>query len=949
MRQPSRRLQRWHKAALIIAGLFLAYVAFGFLLLPRLIHTTLTDTLAQITHRPVQLAELKIDPLALSVTLRGLDIGTTDAPLARFDEIYVNLSSRSLWQGAYLFSHIRLQAPQLVVAIDREGNFNFQEMIAADSGEPAGDGPVVVVQTLEVVRATIDFNDESRPEPFHINIATLDFMLHDFTTRRDVAGNYNLHVATDQGERLDWQGTLQASPFRSEGTLQLSAIRAETLWSWAGAGYSFDIQQGLLDLNARYTVDLSGADAAFRLSDLNLALQNLHLLRPGAAEPVMVLPQLDVAGLSLDLAHRTVTIAELTLKEMQLNAVRQTDGQIDLRALLTKVPETEEPESAPWQVKLGHVELQHALFNVDDRTTQPAAHWQMSPFNLALRNIELGTDKGIDLQLDSGINGDGQITLQGTLVLEPLSADLNMKLVGLDLTAAQPYVQQSAQLQLHRGLLDIDGVLLYESGTAESATRFAGDVVVRQLQAVDAQRSEEFLRWQQLSAKALQYDSQRARLAIAELLLTDPYLRFIITPDTSSNFSQIMADPTQSVTTVTAPAAEAKSKPDTLITVGRVRVNNGTLNFSDQSIKPGFSTSIQQLNGTISGLSSKELERADVDLKGKIDRYAPATITGKVNPLSDDAYTDLKFDFRGIDMSSFSSYSGKFAGYKIDKGKLNVELKYLLSKKELKGENKIVIDQLQLGDVVDSPDATGMPIRLAVAILKDANGVIDLDLPISGRIDDPEFHYGQIVWAALKNVIVKVATAPFKALASLMGGSGESANQVSFVAGSTTLSAAELDKLGKLAQALSQRPALMLEIRGSANGADAEAMRVAALEQQLAVQPGESRQQKINALYLKLHGKPAATLLPPVAEGELRKPEERARQAATAAEAALLTSMPVNDDTLRGLAQARAQAIIAALNEGADTVAPERIFVLEANIHAEPGDGVIVPLSLQAR
>lgn len=950
MRLLSRPLQRWQKATLVVAALFAAYVAFGFLLLPRLIHNTVTETLSEVSHHPVALEVLEINPLALSATLRGLEIGTADQPLARFDEFHINFSSSSLWRGAYVFSLIRLQGPQLVIAIDREGRFNFQEMMAADAdtGGEKRESPVVVVQSLEVLRAAVDFKDESRPEPFHTQIATLDFTLNEFTTRRDVAGNYTLHAATSLGERIDWQGSLQTVPFRSEGTLRLGAVRAETIWSWMGSEFKFTLEDGLLDIDARYLVDLGGADTQFQLHDLSVVLRDLQLLRRGAADPVMRLPHLAVAGLKMDLARRAVTISDLTLQEMQLQAVREADGQIDLQTLFATAPEEEASE--PWQIKVESVQLQRAALQVVDRTTQPAVQWQLSPFNLALHNIELGTDKPIDLQLDTGINGGGGAVLNGAVILEPLNADLNIKLNSIDLAVTQPYVQRAAQLQLRQGLLDVEGRVLFDAGVPESVTSFVGDVTLRQLQTFDSQRGEPFLRWEQLDARALKYSSRDAQLSIAELLLADPYLRFIITPDAGSNLGQIMAPPadaTPATPTTAVPAAEEKS--GTLVTIGRVGVKNGTLNFSDQSIKPGFTTSIQQLNGTISGLSSKELERADVDLKGKVDRYAPATISGKINPLSDDAYTDLKFDFRGIEMSSFSSYSGKFAGYKIDKGKLNVELKYLLSKKELRGENKIVIDQLQLGDEVESADATWLPVRLAVAILKDSNGVIDLDLPITGRIDDPDFHYGRIVWMALKNVIVKVATAPFKALASLMGGSDEESNQISFAAGAAVLGEAELEKLGKLAQALSQRPSLMLEVRGSASETDATAIAAAALKQLLATEPGESHQQKVNALYLKRTGKMVTTLLPPPPEGGQGREAERQAQAAVAAEAELLRTMVASEDELRILAQARAQAIVAALSEGEMKIPPERIFLLEIDVKGAPGDTVVVPLSLQAR
>ena len=821
----------WRKAVLISAGLFLFYVAFGFLLLPQLIHNTVTETLVDVTHRPVTLAELKINPLTLSATLRGLEIGTVEQPLASFEEIYVNFSSSSLWRCAIVFNRIRLQAPRAVIAIDREGRFNFQEMMPADEGEKSSAPvPVLVIESLEVLRAAIDFDDQSRR---------------------------------------------------------------------------------------------------------------------GVSEPVVVVPRLDVSGLHLDLSRRAVIVNDVTLKELQLHAVREADGQINLQTLFATEAAPEEEQGKPWQITLASVQLQAATLQFDDRTTRPAAQWRLTPFNLALHKIELGTDKPVELQLDSGINEGGSATVRGTVTLAPLSVNLDLKLAAFDLTAVQPYVQSVAQLQVRQGLLDVEGQLGFEVGETEPAIRFTGSGVVRQLKTVDVVRSEEFLKWEQLAINNLKYDSHVARLSIAELVLNDPYLRFIIGPDASTNFSHILAAPANVASATMTPAAEAKAAP--LITIDRVSVANGVLNFSDQSIKPGFSSSIQQLNGSIRSLSSKALARADVDLKGKVNRYAPATISGKVNPLSDDAFTDLKLDFRGIEMTSFSPYSGKFAGYKIDKGKLNVELHYLLSKKELRGENKFVIDQLQLGEAVESPEASGLLVRLAIAILKDSKGVIDLDLPISGRIDDPDFHYGHIVWMALKNVIINVATEPFRALASLLGGNDEGADQVSFTSGMATLSAAEQAKLGNLARALSQRSALLLEVRGAASASDAKAMAAAALEQSLVVQPGESRPQKINALYLKRNGKAATTLLPPLAEGEKRTPEQLQLQEASAAEAQLLKSMAATEDELRALAQARAQAIIVALIEGEEKIAAERIFLLDPDTRAGSGETVVVPLSLKVR
>lgn len=952
--------QNRRKQALIVAGLLLAYIIFGFLLLPRLIHNTLTETLAAASHRHVTLAELKINPLTLSATLRSLKIGTAEQPLANFDEIYINFSFSSLWRVAYVFDAVRLQSPRVVIAIDREGRFNFQDMMPASDTKPSGPLPIVEIQSLEVLRGAIDFYDLTQPTPFRTNIATLDFTLRDFTTRRDVAGNYHLHAATDLGETLDWRGSLQATPFRSEGTLRLGGIRAETIWMLAGADFKFDLKRGLIDLNARYLIDLGGAKPQFRLDNMNVALRDLQLLRRSETESVLTFPHLDVSGAKLDWQRRTIAISDVTVKGAQLQAVREADGQFDVQALFIPEPQpvTENataaatssppsPPSPPWQITLASAQLQTSTLLLEDRATQPSTHWQLTPVNLVLRDIELGSNKPVAVLFDSGINEGARAELHGTLTLAPLSANLDMKLSSFDLNAMQFYVQSVAQLLLRDGQLNVAGHVGYAANGDEPAINFVGNATVQKLSAVDAVRNEDFMRWELLAIKDVAYDSLEERLTIQELALTDPYLRFNIDPDSVTNLSNILTAPAKrraAAPSATVPAAKVKATP--LITINRVRIANGALNFSDQSIKPGFGTGIQHLNGTVRGLSSKELARADVDLKGKVDRYAPVTISGKINPLSDDAFTDLKFDFRGIEMTAFSPYSGKFAGYKIDKGKLNIELRYLLSKKMLQGENKIIIDQLQLGEPVESPDATGLPIRLAIAILQDSNGVIDLDLPVSGRIDDPEFHYGRIVWMALKNIIVKVVTAPFKAL---MGGNEEEVNQVNFLPGTATLNATELEKLGKLAHALMQRPALLLEIRGTASAADADAIATAALEQRLATQPGQSRQQKINTLYLKIFGEASTTLLPPPVKGETLTPQQLQSEAAKAAETRLLAAMLVSDDELRALAQERAQTISAVLIEGENTVGTERIFLLDVDIKAEPGAAVIVPLSLQVR
>jgi hypothetical protein len=429
----------------------------------------------------------------------------------------------------------------------------------------------------------------------------------------------------------------------------------------------------------------------------------------------------------------------------------------------------------------------------------------------------------------------------------------------------RPYFADQLKIAVTSGAASADGTLALQTekdGTLK--VTYTGHAAVTKLATIDKTTTEDFLQWKSLSLTGINVDTSPFRLTISEVALADFYSRLILNPDATLNVQGIVvseqpatSSPTQASTDVQSsdaqsspavpspPPAAPASAPQP-IKIAKVTLQGGTVDFSDRAIQPNYSARLKQLRGRISGLTAEEDKPADVDLRSTLDDVAPLEITGKVNPLSRDLYVDLAVNMRDVDLNQMTPYSGKYAGYTIQKGKLSLGLKYLIANRRLQSENKIVIDQLTFGDAVNSPHATSLPVRLAVSLLKDRNGVIMLDLPVSGSLDDPQFSVWGTILQVLTNLIAKAATAPFALIgAALGGGSGEEMSHVEFEYGRAALDASAEEKLKKISAAFADRPSLALDISGHVEKEkDREGLRLYRFERKLKAQKVGEEEEK---------------------------------------------------------------------------------------------------------
>jgi len=522
------------------------------------------------------------------------------------------------------------------------------------------------------------------------------------------------------------------------------------------------------------------------------------------------------------------------------------------------------------------------------------------------------------------------------VTVDPLMADLDLNVKEMGLRPFQPYLDPFTNVDLRDGMLDLGGKLqvAQEHGRGPLLA-FQGHLSVDRLSITDRTDFDELLSWRRLGLNRVVLEIEPTSVKIGDIVLQEPAVSLVVQSDGRLNLAQIAKQPSVEIR---PQPAEKPAKP-VPVNIEAVKLINASATFRDLSIHPVVKAGIGELTGSIKGLSSRELAKADVSLTGKVDRVAPLQIKGQINPLSEEAYTDLTVKFENVDLLAASPYAGKYAGYPIAKGKLFLDLAYKIAKKELTGENKVVIDQLTFGGKTDSPDATSLPVPLAVALLKDRKGQIDVDLPVRGNLDAPDFKYGRVLLNTLLNLLGKVATSPLFLVGALIGGSGDELRFVEFPAGRSDWREAETRKLASLATVLTERPGLSLDIGGAAD------RRVDAR-----VLAEDTFREKLGRLKQEEAGKPVRgeALGEPLSPEESMRltavwfaaqfPEEgvSAKPALSIAEMKerLLGTVAVEEAALRLLAQERAQRIRDWLIQQGH-IEEERIFLVEG----EPQEG----------
>ena len=848
-----------------LGALVVVYVVGGFFIAPGLVHDAVIRGASQKLTRAPTLARVRVNPLNLSVHLQGFRLTRADGrEVLGFDDLYIRFDPLgSLIERGVTLARLRLDRPRVALEVRPGGALDIAELIRPDSGavDTTRQPPPLHVARLQITAGRATFADPGRHPPLELGARSVDLKLQDFRTRRGANDSLSFRATTAAGESLHWEARFVLAPFHSDGTLEVGNVRAATLTNLLGPAIPFSMPRGTLDAGFHYQVDARVTPTAASLDQLHADLKDWALANRAGDTTVIELRHASLRGGRVDANRLTATLDTIAVDGGSASLWMNRDHHLNLEAWASP-PDTTQP---PAIVRVRGIGVRGFDVHYEDRQVGPPAVFEIHDVAGSLTDLTTeGAGHGV-LRAEARLFESGHATAEGTLALNPPATDLRIEVAGFPLRSTQPYMDHQNRILILGGLVEAKGRFRFNTfGAAGPLARYEGSATVRDFRTVDKKLHQDLLRWRALQLQTLRYDMAPSRLETKRVAVDGAFIRFVVGPDRIPNLATVGLPPDSTAGYSTM----VTDSTDTLRTrIDRVDIHDASAYFSDLSLRPTFTTGIEQLNGSITGLSSFQQTGGEITLDGQVDRYAPVDVRGAFNPLANGGHTDVAVRFHHIELTTFTPYSGKFMGYRIERGKLSLDLHYVVDGRQLVGENKILMEQFTLGEKVDSPDATHLPVRFAIALLKDRDGNIDLDLPVKGSLDDPKFSIGRVILKVLMNLVTKAVTSPFKALSALVGGhEDESLDVIEFAAGGSAIDSSQTDRLGTLGRALASRPELRLDIPAAFDSlADVTALTTERCERRIV--------ETVDAARAKTRAKPAPTG-PPSADERARAVEQ---------------------------------------------------------------------------
>ncbi|WP_022663604.1 DUF748 domain-containing protein [Desulfospira joergensenii] len=941
----------------------------------------------------------RTDPDHPSLVLKGragldhINILEKDgSPVLDLPELSLALSPSDLFKGQVTLDRMTLDSPSLHIRRDKKNILNLISYFdipedgspkaastppenppgngdpsgkpdKAPDAPPPGPGFKFTLVQGDLNKATLVFSDDANASPFKTRISPLDLQVKNLVagpSSGEISGEFTLSLESEVRESLSCEGRFASLPLEAESTVQLSGLELKKYAPYYENLVGFDIQEGQLSLDTG--VQVSGAPGSSE-PEISLDMKEVRVLalkigdRINKETPVQV-PELKITESRIDLSGKKVELGKVVTTLGKILVRRQADGSVNLAENLmgreSSLPKAETTGSGSgkptprdtqpsWNISLVSLDLSGDALEFRDMTTEPPVSIDLS--KIRFKASDLGTDvsrKG-EIALSMDLNKKGRIRAKGDFILPSLQAGLDLSLQDIDAKSLEPYFTDAVQIMVNSGLLNVEGRLTLDlKDESNHMFSFKGDTFLNDFLSLDKQTANDFFQCDSLYVAGLDVSLFPLKVAINDISLTDFYSRLIISDKGDINVKQIFntkeekqePEPREAKQK-NGPEPENPDRPE--ISVADITLQGGRIEFSDYLTQPNFTANMKEIAGSLKGLSSLDTAPARLSLQGIHGASSPLEITGSVSPLTRKKSADINVSFRDIELAKFTPYSSRFLGYKIEKGKLVLDLNYKIDDTRLDSRNRLFFDQFTLGERTDSKEATSLPVALAITLLKNKEGRIDLDLPVKGDLDDPEFRFGSVVLKVITNLIIKVVTAPFSILGSLFEG-GEKLGYVEFVHGRDQIDEENRQNIDKLVDILVKKESLNLEIQGRFDPVrDAQALAI--IKKDDLLKSAKLKQAGTEAQDIK--SLKDVVILPQEKEALIRAAYENAEFpkpmgkdgkekeiSAPEQEKLLITNIQIKESDLKRLAMVRAEHVKDyILSTG--KIVPERLFLMD--------------------
>ncbi|WP_041956114.1 DUF748 domain-containing protein [Sulfurospirillum arsenophilum] len=806
----------------------LLYTLSGFVILPWWAQTKLPDLLKEKLNLNISIEKVLFNPFTFELHVNNFALhDTTGNNVATLEHLYINYEPSFLFKKEFFVKSFLVDNPFVDLKIDPKGNLNLLSLFATNTSNEtnatANTSLVMplIIEHVEIQNAKTTFTDERPSEPFKLELGPINYAVNNLSFYKDDLSIHALKIMLQNEEKISLASSASFEPLKFHGELNIVHLPLSTFWRYALPTIPASLTQGDLSLRVPFSIDLSKEKPLVSLEKATASLDGVHFVDT-EKKSVIEVPSLKLDTIDFDLQTSKISIEKAIIAKPFVNLTLEKEYALNLVRLFTPIgtpqPKSETPakheKSSEWKFALKTLQMDEATIDVTDQNVKSTSI-RFTPLKLLAQNITQDMNSPITYDFNSTIDTTASLNLKGTFIPASASLEMMINANALSLEKAQPYIASFTTTLIQDGVLSLNSKLK-ASFDQETTFKIEGDATISKFSLADKFKKP-LVAWETLNVANVSYTLTPATLSIQNIMLDKPYINLDIKKDGTTNFSNLLK------TSTTPPPAPSKTKKaptkqDAMaIYIGNIVLKRGTTHFQDASLLLPFATFADRLTGTISTLDTKNTKPSVLKLEGKVDKYGYAKIDGSVLPFDLKDRANLKIIFKNIDMSSLSPYSGKFVGYAIKEGKLSLDLNYKIKKGLMEGANKINLDSLTLGDKVESKEATNLPLGLAIAILKDSKGQIDIDLPISGDLNDPEFRYGGIVWKAFGNLIGSILTSPFKLLGSMLGIETENLKSIDFAAGDYALIDSEEEKMEQYRQILEKRTELKLIITPSFN------------------------------------------------------------------------------------------------------------------------------------